>query len=158
MAYSIIPGNAKALGQPRCLSFVGQGSDHSLIHTCFMPSPPASHPALFPTAHFLASWGKTYWLNDLLQGLRPGYTELQQSNIIVKGLTVIVFVDHNPSEWRDELGAPLHIHPKVCSPWSGVRQPGGKGMKHRVSNCWEASTYRAMVSKHRGGRYCQALS
>lgn len=41
-------------------------------------------------------------------------------------------MDHNSSHRRDKLGIPLHIHPKVSSPWCGVGQPGTKGIKHKV--------------------------
>lgn len=133
------------------------------IHTCFMPSPPARHPALLPTAHSLANWRNTYRLNELSQGFRPGYAELQQSNVIIKSLAVVVFVDHNPSYWRDKLGVPLHVHPKVSSPWGGVGQPGRKGMKHGVINCLEASTLQSHEDEKRktwlpGPVLAQALS
>lgn len=114
---------------------------HSIytIHTCFVPSPPASNPALLPAAHFLARWRNTDWLNELFQGFRPGYAELQQGDVIVKSLAVVVFMEHNPSHWRDKLGIPLHIHAKVSSPWGGVRQPGRKGREQGVIKSLEAS-------------------
>lgn len=114
-----------------CCDLEGRGG-HSLTHTCFVPAPPAGHPALLSTAHFLAGRRDAYWLNELLQGLRPGNTELQQGNVIVKGLAVVVFMDHDSPHWGDEPGVPLHAHAKVRGPGCGVRQPGTKGRKHGV--------------------------
>lgn len=112
---------AKALHRRELLSSGEEEHGHSFpTHTCFVPSPPAGYPALFPTAYFLACGRDAYWLNELLRSLRPGDAELQQGNIIVEGLAVIVFMDHNSSHWGDELGIPLHIHPEVSGPWRGV--------------------------------------
>lgn len=124
--------NPKAPHQQELVWSGGEQRAFTDTHTCFVPAPPAGHPALLSTAHFLAGRRNAYWLDELLQGLRPGDTELQQGNIIVEGLAVIVFMDHNSSHWGDELGIPLHIHAKVRSPRCGIRQPGMKGMKQEV--------------------------
>lgn len=116
----------RCLGTPKCYintnCYSCERRSRQLIHThtYFMLSSPASYPAFFPTAHSLACRRNAYWLNELFQGLRPSDTELQQSNIVVKGLAVIVLMDHNPPHWGHKLGISLHIHPQVSSPRSGI--------------------------------------
>lgn len=116
-----------------------------------MPAPPAGHPALLSTAHFLAGRRDAYRLNELLQGLGPGDTELQQGNVVVEGLAVIAFMDHDSPHRGDELGVPLHVHAKVRGPRRGVRQPGTKGRKHRVRGL---KTVRALERALRRERGC----
>lgn len=66
---------------------------------------------------------QAHGLDQRAERRRPGLLQLQQSDVIVKGVHVVILVHHNPLDLCDMFGTALSQHAEVSAPVTRVRQP-----------------------------------
>lgn len=70
-------------------------------------------------------WRQTHGLHPGAGGGGPRLLQLQQGDVVVKGVCVVVLVHHDALDTRHVFGTPLRQHAEVGAPVTRVRESGG---------------------------------
>lgn len=92
--------------------------------TLFGAVAPAGYPAAVSLGEGLRGGRKAHRLDKRGQAAGPRLSELQQSNVVVKGTSVVVLVHYNAADLSYMLCVALSQHAKVRHPLAGVRESG----------------------------------
>lgn len=84
--------------------------------------PPCDHTAV-AVCDRVGGGGKAHGLDQRAEGGGPGLFQMQQSDVIVKGIGIVVFMHHDPLDLCHVFGTALRQHAEVGPPVTRVREP-----------------------------------